>query len=124
MRVAPLASMAALTALDAVGGKIVDDHDIAGIERGREHLLDIGEKTFAIHRPIQNEGRRHAGKTQACGEGRRLPMAVRHGRPASLSARAAAVATGHLGVHAGLVDEDEPFGFQLRLVLEPGTAPP
>jgi hypothetical protein len=35
--------MAALTALDAVDGKIVDDHDIAGIERGREHLLDIGE---------------------------------------------------------------------------------
>jgi len=39
-----------------VSGQIVHDHEIAGSERGREHLLDIGQKAFAIHWPVQDQG--------------------------------------------------------------------
>jgi hypothetical protein len=87
-----------------------------------EQQLDIGEKAFAIHRPVQDEGRRQAVEAQARGEGRRLPMAMRHARPAALAARTAAPAARHLGVHPSLIDEDKPFGLQLQLVLEPGSA--
>ena len=51
-------------------------------------------------------------------------MAMRHGGSASFATRAAAEAACHLGVHPGLIDEDEPLGFQFGLAIEPGLPPP
>ena len=102
--------------------QIVHDHDIAGSKRRREHLFDIGQKAFAIHRPVQNQRCRQTVEAQARREGRRLPMTVRHACPAALAARTAAAQPRHLCVYTCLINEDEPFWLQLQLVLEPGFA--
>jgi hypothetical protein len=47
-----------------------------------------------------------------------------HAGPAAFAARTASVPSGHFGVRAGFIDEDETLGLQVGLVLEPCfTAP-
>ncbi len=46
-------------------------------------------------------------------------MPVGHWRPAALATPRPAKAPRHLGRGPGLVDEDQPPGVQIRLVLEP-----
>ena len=49
-------------------------------------------------------------------------MAVGNGGPAALAALGPAAQARHLGRGAGLIDEDELLGIELRLGLEPGLA--
>jgi hypothetical protein len=46
-------------------------------------------------------------------------MAMREAHAQALALGAAAMAAGHVGRGPGLVDEDEPFGFQIELAIEP-----
>lgn len=50
-------------------------------------------------------------------------MAVRHAAPQPLATRGPAVAAGHLGGRAGLINEDQPFGIEVELAVEPGLSP-
>jgi len=50
-------------------------------------------------------------------------MAMWHRRPAPLAPRRSAVGARHLGGCAAFVDEDEAFGIEVRLPLEPSEAP-
>ena len=59
-----------------MGGQIVGDDDVARLQRGHQHLFDIGDEPIAIHRSLQDEGRRHATNAQGSGEGCRLPVAA------------------------------------------------
>lgn len=43
-----------------VAGQVVHDHDVAGVKLGQQHLLDIGFKTDAVDRPVDDEGRDEA----------------------------------------------------------------
>ena len=65
-----------------------------------------------------------ATDAQPRGEGRRLPMAVWHGRATAFAARRAAVETRHLCRCPGLVDEDELLGIKDELSLEPSLPRP
>ncbi len=47
-------------------------------------------------------------------------MSMRHRRPATLTAQGSAMAPGHLGRSAGLVNEHQPLGLQIGLGVEPG----
>src|SRR3954466_663268 len=49
---------------------------------------------------------------------------MRHASPQPPPARGPPVAPGHVGGSPGLVDEDQPFGIEIELALEPGLAPP
>ena len=51
-------------------------------------------------------------------------MAVRDGGPKALAAGSPPVQARHLGGGARLVDEDQAFGVQVELTLEPGAATP
>jgi len=40
-----------------VDGEVIEDHDVAGLQRGHEDLFDVGEETRIIDRAIE-DGRR------------------------------------------------------------------
>src|SRR3954468_12687039 len=48
---------------------------------------------------------------------------MRHASPQPPPARGPPVASGHVGGSPGLIDEDQPFGSEIELALEPGLAP-
>src|SRR3954453_2352731 len=49
---------------------------------------------------------------------------MRHASPQPPPARGPPIAPGHVGGSPSLVDEDQPFGIEIQLALEPGLAPP
>ncbi|MGF7159887.1 hypothetical protein FHS85_001506 [Rhodoligotrophos appendicifer] len=56
----------------------------------------MGEERRTIHWAVEQHRRRHAGQSQAGGEGCCLPVAVGNGGPASLAAWRPAAQAGHL----------------------------
>lgn len=50
-------------------------------------------------------------------------MAMRHADPKPLAAPATPVAAGHVGGCPGLVDEHQPVGIEVELILEPLFTP-
>jgi len=43
--------------LSPLAVEVVHDHHIAGMERGEEHLLDVGPEPRTIDRAVEDEGR-------------------------------------------------------------------
>ena len=91
---APLTGKSTLNRLDL--SRIVHDHDIARRQGWDPHLLDMGAEHGTVHGAVIDEGRGHAGKAWRAGEGRCLPVAMRHAGPAALAAWRSASQTGHL----------------------------
>src|SRR3546814_3719674 len=85
---------------------VVHDHDVAGCERRREELLDIGAEEFSGHRAVDHVGRIDPVMARPGNKGCGFPMAMwnRHDEP--LTFGASAIAARHLGGRPGLVDED------------------
>lgn len=109
-------------AADPVGRQIVHDHDVAGSKLRCENLLGIGEEGWPVHGAVEEHRCCHAGQSQAGGEGGGLPMAVGNSGSASLAAWCPASQPGHLRGRRGLVDEDQLFGIEVELTVEPGYA--
>jgi hypothetical protein len=78
-------------ALDLVGAKVVQHHDVARAQGRRQRLLDIGEEARAVDRAVEDAGRADAVVAQRGQEGRGLPVAMRHGSYQPLPAPGAAV---------------------------------
>ena len=58
----------------------IHDDDVAGRERRRQELFDIGQEACAVDRPIEDEGRIDPIATERGQEGQRSPTALRcHG---------------------------------------------
>jgi len=108
---------------DLVGGQVVEDDDIAWPEGRREDMLDVDAEGIAIHRAIEHPGRGHAGEAQPGNERHRFPVSERHLVAAALAHRRPAVEPRHLGVHPGLVEEDEALRIEERLRCSPQPAP-
>ena len=45
------------------GGQIIDDYDVARVQRRCEILIDIGEESLAMHRAVQHHRRGRAAET-------------------------------------------------------------
>ena len=103
-------------------GQIVRDDDVAWPQLGNERLFDIGEKGLAVHRAVEDHGRRDAVVTQPGGEGGGFPMAMGHGSAASLAPGRTTVKARHLGVRGGLVDEDDAGRIEIELSFKPRLA--
>ncbi len=73
-----------------------------------------------MHGPVEHHRRGHAFKAERANKGGGLPVSMRHRCPTTLTAQGSAMAPGHLGRSAGLVDEHQPFGLQIGLGVEPG----
>jgi hypothetical protein len=86
----------------------VVDHDHVAFEQARgQHLLDINEEGFPIHRSIENKGRDKAINAQSGGERGGLPMAKGRLADQSLSFSASTTDADHLGRGSGLINEDQ-----------------
>jgi len=90
-----------------VGRQIVERDDVAGIKGGDQHLLDIGEKGLADHRPVEHHRRTETVAPQRGNKRRGLPVAEWRLGEEPVAARGTTVEPGHLGAGAGLVDKDE-----------------
>lgn len=102
---APTALMASLMGVLLLGGEIVHDHHVAGLQGRGQHLLDIGQEPGPVHRAVEHHRGGHARQPQGSDEGGRLPVTVRHAAPQPLPARRSPVAAGHLGRGSRLINE-------------------
>jgi hypothetical protein len=63
--------------LSPVGAEIVEDHDVARLQRRDEELFDIGVEALAVDGPVEQAGRVDAVVAQGGEESRGLPLALR-----------------------------------------------
>ena len=75
-----------------------------------------------MHGTVEYHRRGHALESERADEGGGLPVPVRDRGAAAGAARRTAIAPGHFGRGAGLVDEDQLLGVEIGLGLEPGPA--
>ncbi len=109
--------------LSLVAAEVVHDDDVAGAQRGDQHLAHIGGEPFRVDRPVEHEGRVYAVVAQRGDEGHRTPVAVGGFGEQWLSPRTPATGPDHVGLGPGLIDEDEPRRIDLALMpLPPGAA--
>jgi hypothetical protein len=92
-----------------MGGQIVQDDEVAGLEGRGELGFDVSLEDAPIHRRIDDEWRGERATAQAGDEGLRLPMAERDLGKKPLAFGATAAQAGHLGGGSGLVEEDQPM---------------
>lgn len=105
---------AVVDALDVMGRQIVGDHNVAGLECGRQDLIDVGQETLPIHRTVEHARRRQPLDTQGGNEGARLPPALRRVVGDPLSASAASIPTDQIGGDTAFIEKDEAQGIQCR----------
>ena len=102
-----------------VAAQIIDDHDVAGLQRGHQRLFDIGQELDRVNRSVEQHGRVDAVITQRRQEGERAPFAegslgdeaFASGRPTPRSR--------HVGLRPSLVDEDQASWIEPALIALP-----
>lgn len=104
-----------------VAGEVVHDHGVASPQLGDKHLLDIGAKAFAVHRPIEDAWRDEPLRGYAGKKCRDFPMAVRRIAKRTLAHIGPGPAARHSRRGPCFVEKDEPPG-QFRLSLFPCRA--
>src|SRR6202023_2372213 len=122
-RRAPLARMALLIAA-LMGAEIVHDDDVAMLQSRRKNLLDIGQKAFAVDRPVEHEGRRDFVASQGGEECHRFPMTLWRLGDERLAASVPAMCARHIGLRPCLVDEDKAPWIEAQLDFLPQGAAP
>ena len=88
-----------------VHGQIIEDDDIPGAERRYEDLLDVGQETHVIDRPVEDGRRTEPLESQPGHHRVRFPMAAGRVIPHADAAQAAAVAPEQIGRHATFIEE-------------------
>ena len=104
--------------------EVVDDDDVAGLERGHQHLFDIGQEAFAVDRPIDHTGSVETVVAQRSKEGQRPPAAMWSLGNQPLATSSAAMGARNVGFGPGLVDEDQAGRIKPPLILSPLRPPP
>jgi hypothetical protein len=107
-----------------MAAEIIDDDDVAGLQRGNEYLLDIGKEALAVNGTIDHARRVEPVAAQSRQECQRSPLAERRLGQEPLASRASSVCARHVGFGPGLVDEDQPRRIELSLMLLPALTPP
>src|SRR6266516_2883933 len=105
--------------LSLVAAEIIDDDDVAWLEGGYQHYLDIGEEDCAIDRSVDDTGRIDPIGAQRCQECERAPAALRNFGDQPLTSRRPPMGAGHVGLGPGLVDEDQTRRIKSALILLP-----
>ena len=105
-----------------MGGQVIENHDVAALERGAKDVADVDAEGIAIHRAIEHPGRGHAAQPQSGDEGHGFPVPERYAVVAPLADRRPAIQPGHLRVDARLVEEDEALRVDERLRRSPQLA--
>ena len=80
-----------------MGAEIVEDHDVAWLQRRHEELFDIGVEALAVDGPVEQTGRFDAVDAQSGEESGGLPLALRDLVDEALSPWRPAAQAGHIG---------------------------
>jgi hypothetical protein len=115
-----------------VGAEIVEDHDVARLERRDKELFDIGVEALAVDGPVERAGRVDAVVAQGGEESRGLPFALRDLVDEALSPCSPSRAGGSYWSSStacpreggGFIDEDQPPGVDEPLIGSPSFAVP
>ena len=86
--------------------EIIQDHDIARVQRRRENLFDIREERRVIDRPIKDRRRSEAIEAQRHDDGVGLPVTAGGVITEARAARAAAIAAQQIGRDPALVEKE------------------
>lgn len=108
--------------VDLVRAQVVHHHHIPGVQLRREKLLRPGQERRPIDGAVQSQRSRETRLAQRTDKGRGLPVPLRRVPPAALAARASSVPQRHVRAGPGLVDEDQRWCAQARLLLAPVLA--
>ncbi len=104
---------------DFVTGKIVHDHDITLAQGRSEKVLDIGQETRSVHRPVEHTGRGDRIVAKRGNESRCHPMAMRHRGDEALTARRTPREPHQIGFRSSFINEDKMFRLQIGLACMP-----
>lgn len=88
-------------------GEVVGDDDVARGEGGDQDLFDVGKKTVAVHRAVDDTGRSQPGDPQAGDEGAGLPARERRMITDTVAARPASIPAEEIRCDAGFIKKDE-----------------
>jgi hypothetical protein len=108
--------------LSFLGAEIVEDHDVARLQRRHEELFDIGVEALAVDGPVKQAGRFDAVVAQGGEESRGLPFALRDLVDEPLAPWRPATQARHIGLRPGFIDEDQPPGVGEPLTGSPSFA--
>ena len=103
----------------AVSRQVVADHDVAGAQGGAEHLADIFPKNVGVGGPFDDQATGHPVEPDGTEHGDGVPVAARGVIVQPLAATHPAPQPRHVGLGRRLVDEDQPPGRPLPLILFP-----
>lgn len=106
-----------------MGGKVVQNDDVARPERGAKNLTDVFAEN--ILRGSAVNGHAAGGAIEANrGEHRRgIPMPVRGMVDDALATVAPSPKAGHIGFCAGFVNKNQALGIEVLLLIYPFLAP-
>ena len=93
--------------VDLVRGEIVDDHDVAGLQRRNEDLFDIGQEAGPVHRAIEDPWGGEPRHPQRGDEGAALSPALGCVIGDPLAAGAAPIAPEQIGGDPAFIEKDE-----------------
>lgn len=106
-----------LGTLAFVAGQVVENDDVAGLERGRQLGFDVGFEDVPVHGPINDPRGGQSIAPQSGDECLCFPVPEGRRGPQSLAAPGSAPETCHFGRGGGLVDEDQAFRFSTHARL-------
>ena len=92
---------------DRVGGEIIGDDDVAGLQRGDEDLFDVGEEAGPVHRAIPDPGGGEPRHPQRRDEGAALPPPLGRVIGDPLAARAAPIAAEQIGGDPAFIEKNK-----------------
>ncbi len=102
-----------------VDGEVVEDDDIAWVQRRHQHLFNVGKERRTIDGPIEHRRRAETLKTERGDHRVGLPVAARGVIVQAGAAGAAAVAPQQIGRHAAFIEKDILPDIAERLRLAP-----
>jgi hypothetical protein len=102
--------------------EVIEDDDIAGSERRRQDLFDVGEKADIVDRAIEDRRGADPVDRQRGDHRRRLPMTTRRVVVQPGAPRTATVAAQEVGGDAALVQKDVLAGVVQRQRVTPRAA--
>lgn len=104
-----------------VRGQVVEDDDIAGPQRGQEHLFDVREERRTIDGAIEDGGRVQAIEPQRRDHGVRLPVTAGRVIAHARAARATAIAADEIRGDATFIEKNVVPQIAERLPLTPAA---
>ena len=103
--------------------EIVHHDDVAGVQRGKQQLLDVAQEALAVDWAVDELRRFDPVVAQRSQEGRSAPAAVRNFGRETAAARRPSAQRRHVGPGPGLVDEHQPKRINAVLISDPLRPP-